>query len=54
MDWNFLYGLLFAVGVLAPVFWVIWHFRELDPNIPVREIPKPTRPKTKLEEIFGM
>jgi len=52
MDWiPVIVTLSVFVGVMAPIFWLINHFR--DP-IPIPPIEESTEPKTELEEIFGV
>ncbi len=56
MDFNLILVLFLFIGIFAPLFWFINHFRELDPkfvNVKVSKLQKEPN-KTKMEEIFGM
>ena len=47
-------GVLFVVGIISFIGYWMYRYRDLDTGNNVRKIPKPTWPKTQLEEIFGV
>jgi len=47
-------GVLFVIGMISFISWFMYRYRNLDTGNNIREIPKPTWPRTELEEIFGV
>ena len=54
MDSGFILGGLIVAGEASFIFWCMYRYRNLDTGNHVRKIPKPTWPRTKLEDIFGV
>lgn len=53
MDLNIIFGLWFT-GTITFMVICAYKYRNLDVGKSIKKIPKPTWPRTKLEEIFGV